>query len=76
MLTLDHRIDRAQRLIRRLEADAPLLDKRVAVLSPEHQRSAKDFARRLTAHARVELEKLLQEESIWDHNDATPQAAD
>jgi len=76
MLSFHARIDRTQRLIRMLEEDAPLLAARVAGLSPEHQKSAKDYANRLTAHARAELERLIQEESFWDNNDPTPQAAD
>lgn len=76
MLTLSTKIDRTQRLIRRLEEDAPLLANRVAVLSPEHQKSAQDYAKRLTAQARTELERLLREESFRDYNDSTPQAAD
>ena len=59
MLTLQTRIDRAQRLLRMLEQDAPLLTMRVAQLSPERQESAKSYAAKLTAHARAELERLL-----------------
>jgi hypothetical protein len=49
---------------------------RVAELAPEHQQSAKNYAARLTAHARTELEKLLDQRSYWDANDPTPQPAD
>ncbi len=59
-----------------LEQDAPLLAIRVAQLTPERQQSAKRYAAKLTARARAELEKLLQEGSLWDSNDATPEAAD
>jgi len=76
MLSIHMRIDRAQRLLRMLEQDAPLLAVRVAELAPEHQQSAKSYAAQLTAHARAELEKLLQEGSYWDGNDNTPQPAD
>jgi hypothetical protein len=76
MLSIHVRIDRAQRLLRMLEQDAPLLARRVAELPPEHQQSAKLYAAQLTAKARAELEKLLAEGSLWDHNDPTPQAAD
>ena len=61
MLSIHVRIDRAQRLVRMLEQDAPLLARRVA---------------ELTAHARAELEKLLEEGSYWDYNDQTPHPAD
>jgi hypothetical protein len=76
MLSLHVRIERAQRLLRMLEQDAPLLARRVAELTPERQQSAKRYAAQLTAQARAELEKLLEEGSHWDSNDPTPQAAD
>lgn len=76
MLSVHVRIDRAQRLLRMLEEDAPLLAIRVAELTPEHQQSAKTYAAQLRAHARAELEKLLEEGSIWDSDDPTPQPAD
>ena len=55
MLSIHVRIDRAQRLLRMLEEDAPLLAVRVAELTPEYQHSAKNYAAQLTAHARAEL---------------------
>jgi alkylhydroperoxidase family enzyme len=76
MLSIHTRIDRAQRLVRMLEQDAPLLAVRVAELTPEQQQSAKSYAAQLTAHARAELEKLLEEGSYWDPNDTTPHPAD
>jgi hypothetical protein len=44
-------------------------------LTPEYQQSAKNYARELTAQARAELAKLLEEKSHWVPSDAT-QAAD
>ena len=76
MLSIQVRIDRAQRLLRMLEQDAPLLSRRVAELTPEYQRSAQSYAAQLREQARVEVEKLLQERSIWVGENATPQAAD
>ena len=76
MLPLHAKIDRTQRLLRMLEEDAPLLAVRVAPLTAERQQSAKDYAAQLTAHARAELEKLVEEGLLWDFNDPTPQAAD
>jgi hypothetical protein len=70
------KIARAQRLLRMLEDDAPLLARRVAELTPEHQQSAKDYASRLIARARAELEKLIQEDSFWNSGDFTPEPAD
>jgi hypothetical protein len=76
MLPIHVRIDRAQRLLRMLEEDAPLLAIRVAELTPARQQSAETYAAQLRAHARAELEKLLEEGSIRDSNDTTPQPAD
>jgi hypothetical protein len=75
MISIHERIDRAQRLVQMLEQDAPLLAIRVAELTPERQKSAKDYAAQLKAHARAELERLLREESVWSSWDS-PQAAD
>jgi hypothetical protein len=71
-----HKIARAQRLVRMLEEDAPLLARRVAELTPEHQQSTKDYAARLIAYARAELEKLIQEDSFWHSDDFTAEPAD
>jgi hypothetical protein len=76
MLTIHDRIDRAARLVRWLEEDAPLLDVRVANLTPESQQATKDFASNLAASARHELERLRQQSALWDANDRTPQPAD
>jgi hypothetical protein len=76
MLPIHSKIDRAQRLVRMLEQDAPLLAVRVEQLTPEYQQSAKNYAARLTAHARAELEKLVQEKYFSDWNETSPQAAD
>lgn len=76
MLSIHVRIDRAQRLLRMLEEDAPLLARRVAELTPEHQQSAKNHAAQLAAHTQAELDMLLQERALWDSNDPTPEAAD
>lgn len=76
MLSTNAKIARTQRLVQMLEADAPLLARRVAELTPEHQHLAKDFAARLAAHARAELEKLVQEDSFWNSADFTPEPAD
>jgi 3-deoxy-D-arabino-heptulosonate 7-phosphate (DAHP) synthase len=76
MLSIHSRIDRTQRLLRMLEDDAPLLAVRVAPLTLERQQSAQEYAAQLRAHARAELEKLLEQGTFWDANDPTPQAAD
>lgn len=76
MLSIEAKFDRAQRLVRMLEEDAPLLAVRVAHLTPEHQQSAKRHAAEITAKARAELQKLSAQIALWDCNDTTPQAAD
>ncbi len=76
MLPLHTRIDRAERLLRLFEQDAPLLAVRVAELTPERQQSAKSYAAQLTAQAHAELQKLLEEKCFWEWNDASPHAAD
>lgn len=76
MLPIDTRIHRAQRLLRMLEEDAPLLAARVAELTPERQQSAREYAAHLTATARAELDRLREYARVWDSNDPTPEAAD
>jgi hypothetical protein len=76
MLTIDTRIHRAQRLLRMLEEDAPLLAIRVKELTPERQQSAQEYAAQLAATARAELLRLQEYEPVWDSNDPTPEAAD
>lgn len=66
MLPIDLKIDRAQRLLRMIEADAPLLAVRVAPLSREQQESAKSYARELAAMTRAEIKKLTKEKDSAD----------
>lgn len=61
MLPLEVQIERAQRLVRMLEQDAPLLAIRVSELTPEYQQSAKSHAAMVTTCARAELQRLLEE---------------
>ncbi len=76
MLPVEMRIDRAQRLLRMIEQDAPLLDARVAPLSRECQQSAKSHAQNLAALTRAELQRLMKEKAITESSDLLPQAAD
>ena len=62
-LPIDLRIDRAQRLLRMIEQDAPLLEMRVAALSREHQEAAKSHAQLLAKLTRAELQKLHREKA-------------
>jgi len=61
MITLEERIARTQRLLRRLEEDQPYMRARLAVLSDEHRQSVHAFADRVRAEAEAELERLLAE---------------
>ena len=63
MIPLDEKIERTQRLLRRLEEDQPLLAVRVAELGRDHQESAKQFAAQLVDHTRAELQRLLEKRS-------------
>jgi hypothetical protein len=76
MLPIELRIDRAQRLVRMIENDGPLLAVRVAPLSREHQESTKSYAAQLAHHARAELKRLLEEKAFAEAADLSPHAAD
>ncbi|MFI5095746.1 MAG: hypothetical protein ACHQIK_20155 [Candidatus Acidiferrales bacterium] len=64
MITLEERIARTQRLLRRLEEDQPYLQVRLSVLGAEHRESANAFADRMRAEAEAELQRLLAEREI------------
>ena len=76
MLPIELRIDRAQRLLRMIEDDAPLLAVRLASLSPERQKSAKSYASELAAMTRAEIRKLMEEKDSADAIETMPTAAD
>jgi hypothetical protein len=76
MPSINFRIERAQRLVRMLDNDAPLLAVRVAPLTPEHRQSAISYADMLRAKARMELEALLQERSASEVSEMTHPATD
>jgi hypothetical protein len=64
MLPIELRIDRAQRLLRMIEQDAPLLAARVAPLSVERQQSTKSYAQQLAMLTRAEINRLLEEKAF------------
>ena len=76
MPSINFRIERAQRLVRMLDSDAPLMAVRVAPLTPEHQKSALSYADMLRAKARMELEALLSERNSKEMADSAHPAAD
>jgi hypothetical protein len=76
MLPIDLRIDRAQRLLQKIEQDAPLLAARVAPLSSERQQSVKSYVQQLAAYTRAEIKRLIEEKNLSEAIDLNPQAAD
>ena len=74
MLPIELRIDRAERLLRMIEQDAPRLAARVASLSAERQHSAKTYAQQLAMLTRAEIKRLLEEREIAESTE--PYAAD
>jgi hypothetical protein len=76
MLPIEQRIDRAERLLRMIEDDAPLLAARVAPLSAERQKSAKSYAQRLADRTRAEIRELLEERNLRANLERGPSAAD
>ena len=75
MITIDERIARTERLLRRLEEDQPYLRARLAVLGEEHRKSAADYANRVRVEAEAELARLLAERGVVAEMTA-PQPAD
>jgi hypothetical protein len=61
MITLEEKIARTERLLRRLEEDQPYLRVRLAALGAEHRQSAHAFAERMRAEAEAELARLVAE---------------
>jgi hypothetical protein len=75
MITLEERIARTQRLLRRLEEDQPYLHVRLSALGAEHRQSANAFADRVRAEAEAELQRLLAESKHCPTNGTCPQPA-
>lgn len=61
MVTLEEKIARTERLLRRLEEDEPYLRARLSALGDEHRESANAFAERVRVEAEAELQRLLAE---------------
>jgi hypothetical protein len=75
MITIDERIARTERLLRRLIDDEPYLRARLSVLGPDHRQSAHAFHERMRAEAEAELARL-QAERIPALEWTAPQPAD
>ena len=75
MITLEERIAKTQRLLRRLEEDQPYLRVRLSALGAEHRQNANAFADRVRAEAEAELQRLLAERAL-PYEWTVPQPAD
>ena len=64
MITLEEKIAKTQRLLRRLEEDQPYLRVRLSALGNEHRQSAHAFADRVRLEAEAELQRLLAERAV------------
>lgn len=76
MLSVDMKIDRAQRLLRMMEEYTPVLAVRVADLTPEHQQSAKSYADQVIAHTRAQLELLSREKNVGTAGNSASRSSD
>ena len=75
MITLEERIAKPERLLRRLEEDQPYLHVRLSALGAEHRQSASAFADSVRAQAEAELQRLLAERAS-PYEWSVPQPAD
>jgi hypothetical protein len=76
MLSIDFRIDRAQRLLRLIKEDEPLLAVRFSPLSVERQKSAKSYVQRLIERTHAEIRELQEQQSLTGIAEHNPSAAD
>jgi hypothetical protein len=61
MISVEEKIAKTERLLRRLEEDRPYLDVRLSVFGDEHRQSVTAYAERVRAEAEAELQRLLAE---------------
>lgn len=76
MLPIDTRIGRAQRLLEMIEEDAPLLARRVAELSADHQKQAMGHVAELAEQTRAEIARLVEERLASHTDEFVPEPAD
>jgi len=76
MITLDEKIARTRRLLRRLEEDEPYLRARLSELGAEHRLNASSFADRVRMEAEAELARLMAEAGTVQELTTAPQPAD
>ncbi len=75
MITIDEKIAKTERLLRRLEDDKPYLRVRLSGLGAEHRQNASSFADRVRVEAEAELHRLLAERGM-PYDWTMPQPAD
>ncbi len=75
MITLDEKIARAERLLRRLQDDQPYLAMRVAALATEPRQTVCAFVDCVRLEAEAELQRLLAQRGPA-HDCTPPQPAD
>jgi hypothetical protein len=75
MITIDEKIAKTERLLRRLEADKPYLRARLSALGAEHRTSASSFAERVRVEAEAELRRL-EAQRATPYDWTAPQPAD
>ncbi len=76
MLPIHTRIERTERLLRRMEQDATLMAVRIAPLAADHRASAMSYAELLRSQARAELARLMEERRSNEMTSTGPQPAD
>jgi hypothetical protein len=64
MITLEEKIAKTRRMLRRMEEDQPYLQMRLSPLGLEHRQSATAFADRIRAEAEAELRRLMAEQKL------------
>ena len=74
MITLEERIAKTERLLRRLEEDEPYLHVRLSELGAEHRQSATAFAESMRAAAEAQLQRLLEERTLPRESSASQPA--
>ena len=68
MISLEEKIAKTQRMLRRMEEDQPYLQVRLSPLGDEHRQSAAAFADRIGAEAEAELRRLMAERNPRTEN--------
>ena len=71
MITLDEKIAKTQRMIRRLEEDEPYMRARLSMLGEEHRQSANAFAERVLSEAEAELRRLIVEREMSNKGESS-----